>query len=275
MACARCSGSGQTLRHGSGQILRRSSGLALRHSSGQAGRRKTSKNKGKNQKCRRADIFHMGYTPCFCVWRGNKRVTDRDLVWRGIKRLRNEPNWSDKKTGISPTPGYRGCAGIIGLTGEARKCGNDWTWWIFEGGMEGLGVERENSPREHKGFSQIIASLSTVLCSTGTILRRKGNGKRRNGKVDSRQSTVQSEENATPRPRYQTTEPGAPGPERLGVSISTNPISVCFVKPISLKNGVSFTRCLSRFIILFPIRVRPNCTSAGFLVSYAKQDRLL
>jgi len=146
---------------------------------------------------------------------------------------------------------------------------------MFEGGMEGLGVERENSPREHKGFSQIIASLSTVLCSTGTILRRKGNGKRRNGKVDSRQSTVQSEENATPRPRYQTTEPGAPGPERLGVSISTNPISVCFVKPISLKNGVSFTRCLSRFIILFPIRVRPNCTSAGFLVSYAKQDRLL
>jgi hypothetical protein len=38
-------------------------------------------------------------------------------------------------------------------------------------------VERENSPREHKEFSQIIANLSTVLCSTGTILRRKGNGR--------------------------------------------------------------------------------------------------
>jgi len=37
-------------------------------------------------------------------------------------------------------------------------------------------VERESSPREHKGFFQIIASSATVLCSTGTILRRKGNG---------------------------------------------------------------------------------------------------
>jgi hypothetical protein len=65
---------------------------------------------------------------------------------------------------------------MIGLTREPRKCGNDWTWGIFGGGRDRRRVEREDSPREHKGVSQIIASLSTVLRSTGTILRRKGNG---------------------------------------------------------------------------------------------------
>ena len=114
--------------------------------------------------------------PCFCVCRGNKRVTDRGFVCRGNKRLRNQANWSDKETGTSPTPAYPVCAGTIGLMGEPRKCGNDWTWGIFGGGRETRMVERENSPREHKGLSQIMASLLTVLCSTGTILPRKGNG---------------------------------------------------------------------------------------------------
>ena len=73
-----------------------------------------------NQKCRRADIFHRGYTPCFCVCRGNKGVAGRDFVCRGNKRLGNDANWSDKETGISPHPGYPGSAGIIRLTGGPR-----------------------------------------------------------------------------------------------------------------------------------------------------------
>jgi hypothetical protein len=44
------------------------------------------------------------------------------------------------------------------------------------GSREGYGVETERCPCKHRGWYQIIASLSTVFCSTGTILRRKGNG---------------------------------------------------------------------------------------------------
>jgi hypothetical protein len=65
---------------------------------------------------------------------------------------------------------------MIGLAGGPRKCGNDWTWGIFGGDKDRRRVEREKCPREHRKFSQIIASLSIVLCSTGAILRRKGNG---------------------------------------------------------------------------------------------------
>ena len=43
------------------------------------------------------------------------------------------------------------------------------------GSGEGCREERENCPRDHEGFSQVIASLLIVLCSTGTILGRKGN----------------------------------------------------------------------------------------------------
>jgi hypothetical protein len=126
--------------------------------------KKSAKYMGKNQKCRRTDIFHVGHTPCFCVSRGNKR-------------LRSAASWSDKETGTSPTPRYPVCAGMIGVTGAPRKCGNDWTCGIFGVGREARRLERENSPREHKEFSHVIASSSTVFCSTGTILRRKGNGR--------------------------------------------------------------------------------------------------
>jgi hypothetical protein len=46
---------------------------------------------------------------------------------------------------------------MIGLRDEPRKCGNDWTWGIFGEGEEPRREERENSPREHGKFSQIIA----------------------------------------------------------------------------------------------------------------------
>src|SRR5579859_4567802 len=131
--------------------------------------------------------FLRGTPPCFCVCRGNKRVTDRNFVCRGNKGLRNEVNWSDKKTGISPSPWHRGCAGIVELTGRPRiplerrsgqECRNNWIWEIFGAGRDPRRVVREKCSRKHEAFSHLIASLSTVLCSTGTILRRKGNGDR-------------------------------------------------------------------------------------------------
>jgi len=140
-----------------------------------------------------APTFLRGYTPYFCVCRGNKRVTDKDFVCRGNKGLRNEVNWSDKKTGISPSPWHHGCAGIVELIERPRiplerrsgqECRNNWICENFGAGrdprpsakLRASRVERENSPRKHEAFSHLIASLSTVLCSTGTILGRKGNG---------------------------------------------------------------------------------------------------
>jgi hypothetical protein len=152
-----------------------------------AGEQKHQKIRGKIKNVGAPTFSTGGVLPCFCVCRGNKRVACRNLVSRENKRLRNQANWSDKKTGTPPAPGYPVCAGMVGLTRGARKCGNDWTWEIFGEGEETRRVERENSPREHEALSQFIATSSTVLCSTGTILRRKGNGKNINGKVDSRQ----------------------------------------------------------------------------------------
>ena len=162
---------------------------------------------GNGRQCRRADIFRGVYPPCFCVCRGNKRVTDRNFVCRGNKGLRNELNWSDKKTGISPSPWHHGCAGIVELTERPRiplerrsgqECRNNWIWENLGAGrdprpsakLRARRVERENSPRKHEAFSQIIASLSTVLCSTGTILRRKSNVKTR---------TLERHEDAAPK----------------------------------------------------------------------------
>jgi hypothetical protein len=65
---------------------------------------------------------------------------------------------------IGVTEGYSVSVGIIGLSeipGEVR---------------EGRRVKRQRFPREHKAFSQEIASSATVFIGTGTILRRKGNG---------------------------------------------------------------------------------------------------
>jgi hypothetical protein len=81
-----------------------------------------------------------------------------------------------KKPVYPPTPGYRVCAGIVGLSRG------------FAGSREGRGRERENGAREpfgsaqgrHRELSQDIAILSIVLCSTGTILYGKGYGARSN-----------------------------------------------------------------------------------------------
>jgi len=73
-----------------------------------------------------------------------------------------------KKPVYPPTPGYRVCAGIVGLGGG------------FAGSREGRGREREKCPRDHRQLSQDVASLSIVLCSTGTILYGKGYGARSN-----------------------------------------------------------------------------------------------
>jgi len=51
-------------------------------------------------------------------------------------------------------------------------------------------VKTDQSPREHEGFSHVIAISSTVLCSTGTILRRKGNGRGDEFEVKSRKLKV-------------------------------------------------------------------------------------
>jgi len=88
---------------------------------------------------------------------------------------------------------------MIGLREEPRKCGNDWTWGIFAGGRNGRRVKRETRPREHEGFSQIIASLSIVFCSTGTILRRKGNGEQKYGKGKVKTRTLETHEDAAPK----------------------------------------------------------------------------
>ena len=86
---------------------------------------KPQKIRGKIKNVGAPTFSTWGIPPCFCVSRESKRVTGRDLAWRGIKRLRNEANWSDKKTGRSPLPRYRVSAGVIGLAGGARTFAED------------------------------------------------------------------------------------------------------------------------------------------------------
>jgi len=54
---------------------------------GQAGTLKTSKYMGKNQKCRRADIFHRVYTPVFLRMEGKQRSYGRSARMEGKQKV--------------------------------------------------------------------------------------------------------------------------------------------------------------------------------------------
>src|SRR5437899_6183612 len=111
--------------------------------------------------------FSRGTPPCFCVCRGNIRLTAKWRVSRGIVGLRR----------------------ILAGSKERRPSAL----------LRASTKKTEISPRQHAQFSYVIASSSTVFCSTGTILRRKGNGSQqecRMGKIKTR--TLENHEDAPP-----------------------------------------------------------------------------
>jgi hypothetical protein len=72
---------------------------------------------------------------------------------------------------------------------KARKSGRSA---IVVGVGKERRVETENSPREHGGFSHVIASSSTVFYSTGTIFRCMSNC--RGSEIESQKLNVECPE---------------------------------------------------------------------------------
>jgi hypothetical protein len=104
--------------------------------------------------------FWRGTPPCFCVCRGNIRLTAKCRVSRGIVGLRR----------------------------------------ILAGSRERRQAKRGKSPREHVEFSHVMASSSTVFHSTETILRPNGNGSdQENGKREIKTRTLENREDAAPK----------------------------------------------------------------------------